>query len=67
MTSTTGDRWMSRAEVVERARGIAAAVAPHVERAEQLRRMPPENVKANRRDPGAPHQVVPELVYPFAG
>ena len=46
MTSTTGDRRMSRAEVVERARGIAAAVAPQVERAEQLRRMPPENVKA---------------------
>jgi hypothetical protein len=46
MTSTTGDRRMSRAEVIERARGIAAAVAPHVERAEQLRRMPPENVKA---------------------
>jgi 3-hydroxy-9,10-secoandrosta-1,3,5(10)-triene-9,17-dione monooxygenase len=46
MTSTTGGRRMSRAEVIERARGIAAAVAPHVERAGQLRRMPPENVKA---------------------
>ena len=46
MTATTGDRRISRAEVIERARGIAAAVAPHVERAEQLRRMPPENVKA---------------------
>jgi hypothetical protein len=32
MTSTTGGRRMSRAEVIERARGIAAAVAPHVER-----------------------------------
>ena len=41
-----GERRMSRGEVIERARGIAAAVAPQVERAEQLRRMPPENVKA---------------------
>ena len=40
------ERRMSRGEVIERARGIAAAVAPQVERAEQLRRMPPENVKA---------------------
>src|ERR1700746_4239012 len=46
MTSPTGDRRMSRAEVIARARGIAAAVAPQVERAEKLRRMPPENVKA---------------------
>src|SRR5262249_10503279 len=46
MTATTGNRRMSRAEVIERARGIAVAVAPQVERAEQLRRMPPENVKA---------------------
>ncbi len=46
MTSTTGDRRMSRAEVIVRARGIAAAVAPQVERAEKLRRLPPENVKA---------------------
>src|SRR5215470_15115960 len=46
MTRTTGGRRMSRAEVIERARGIAAAVAPHVARAEQLRRMPPENVMA---------------------
>jgi 3-hydroxy-9,10-secoandrosta-1,3,5(10)-triene-9,17-dione monooxygenase len=46
MNSTTGNRSMSRAEVIERARGIAAAVAPQVERAEQLRRMPPENVRA---------------------
>jgi 3-hydroxy-9,10-secoandrosta-1,3,5(10)-triene-9,17-dione monooxygenase len=37
---------MSRAEVIERARGIAAAVAPQVERAEKLRRLPPENVAA---------------------
>ncbi len=46
MTAMTGDRLMSRAEVIERARDIAAAVAPQVERAEQMRRMPPENVKA---------------------
>src|ERR1700751_3293547 len=46
MTVTTGGRGMSRAEVIERARGIAAAVAPQVARAEQLRRMPPENVTA---------------------
>ena len=46
MTSTTGSRRMSRAEVIERARSIAGAVAPQVERAEKLRRMPPENVKA---------------------
>jgi len=42
----SGERRMSRGEVIERARGIAAAVAPQVERAEQLRRMPPENVTA---------------------
>ena len=46
MTLATGGRRMSRAEVIERARGIAAAVAPQVARAEQLRRMPPENVTA---------------------
>lgn len=46
MTATTGNRRMSRAEVIERARGIAAAVAPQVEQAEKLRRMPPENVTA---------------------
>jgi len=46
LTPTAGHRRMGRAEVIERARGIAAAVAPQVERAEQLRRMPPENVKA---------------------
>jgi alkylation response protein AidB-like acyl-CoA dehydrogenase len=40
------ERRITRAEVIERARGIAAAVAPQVERAEKLRRMPPENVKA---------------------
>lgn len=46
MASTTGNRRMSRADVIERARGIAAAVAPQVEQAEKLRRLPPENVKA---------------------
>jgi 3-hydroxy-9,10-secoandrosta-1,3,5(10)-triene-9,17-dione monooxygenase len=46
MQATDGGRRMSRAEVIERARGIAAAVAPQVERAETLRRMPPENVRA---------------------
>jgi len=46
MTLATGGRRMSRTEVIERARGIAAAVAPQVARAEQLRRMPPENVTA---------------------
>jgi 3-hydroxy-9,10-secoandrosta-1,3,5(10)-triene-9,17-dione monooxygenase len=40
------ERRMSRAEVIERAEGIARAVAPNVERAEALRRLPPENVKA---------------------
>lgn len=40
------ERRMSRAEVIERARGIAAAVRPNVERTESLRRLPPENVKA---------------------
>jgi 3-hydroxy-9,10-secoandrosta-1,3,5(10)-triene-9,17-dione monooxygenase len=39
-------RGMSRAEVIERARGIAKAVAPQVERTEGLRRLPPENVAA---------------------
>jgi hypothetical protein len=39
---------MSRAEVIERARGIAEAVTPQVERAEKLRRMPPE--KRDRND-----------------
>jgi len=37
---------MSRADVIERARGIAAVVGPQVERTEKLRRLPPENVKA---------------------
>jgi 3-hydroxy-9,10-secoandrosta-1,3,5(10)-triene-9,17-dione monooxygenase len=46
VTATTGHPRISRAGVIERARGIAAAVAPNVDRAEQLRRMPPENVKA---------------------
>jgi hypothetical protein len=46
MTLPTGGRRMSRAEVIERTRGIAAAVAPQVARVEQLRRMPPENVSA---------------------
>ena len=46
MTLANGGRRMSRTEVIERARGIAAAVAPQVARAEQLRRMPPENVTA---------------------
>ena len=46
MASEGGNRRMSRAEVIERARGIAAAVAPHAGRAEQLRRLPPENVAA---------------------
>jgi 3-hydroxy-9,10-secoandrosta-1,3,5(10)-triene-9,17-dione monooxygenase len=40
------ERRISRAEVLERARGIASAVAPNVGRAEELRRMPPENVAA---------------------
>jgi 3-hydroxy-9,10-secoandrosta-1,3,5(10)-triene-9,17-dione monooxygenase len=39
-------RTMSREEVVERAEGIARAVAPQVERTEKLRRLPPENVAA---------------------
>jgi 3-hydroxy-9,10-secoandrosta-1,3,5(10)-triene-9,17-dione monooxygenase len=46
MAATTDKGRMSRAEVIERARGIAAAVAPNVERAEKLRRLPPENVAA---------------------
>jgi 3-hydroxy-9,10-secoandrosta-1,3,5(10)-triene-9,17-dione monooxygenase len=46
MNWTVGNRSMSRAEVIERARGIAAAGAPQIERAEQLHRMPPENVRA---------------------
>jgi len=46
MAPASGKRLMSRAAVVERARGIAQAVAPHVERAEKLRRLPPENVAA---------------------
>src|ERR1700691_4767997 len=46
MTSASGKRRMSRGEVIERARGIAAAVAPQAERAEKLRRLPPENVAA---------------------
>lgn len=43
---TIGARRMSRTEVLERARGIAAAVAPLAERTEALRRLPPENVQA---------------------
>jgi len=39
-------RRMSRAEVMERARGIAAVAARQAERAEKLRRLPPENVDA---------------------
>ncbi len=46
MANENGSRRMSRADVIERARGIAAAVAPHVARAEELRRLPPENVAA---------------------
>jgi len=46
MTATNPDRTMTRAEVIERARGIAAIVAPHVERTEKLRRLPLENVEA---------------------
>jgi 3-hydroxy-9,10-secoandrosta-1,3,5(10)-triene-9,17-dione monooxygenase len=46
MSADGGNRRMSRAEIMERARGIAAAVAPHTEKAEKLRRLPPENVTA---------------------
>jgi 3-hydroxy-9,10-secoandrosta-1,3,5(10)-triene-9,17-dione monooxygenase len=46
MGGAEGNRRMSRAEVIERARGIASAVAPQAERAEKLRRLPPENVAA---------------------
>ncbi len=44
-----GRRGMSREEVVARARDIAAAVAPHAARAEQMRRLPLENVDAIMR------------------
>jgi 3-hydroxy-9,10-secoandrosta-1,3,5(10)-triene-9,17-dione monooxygenase len=46
MATNDIERRMSRAEVIERARGIARAVAPNVERAEKMRRLPPENVEA---------------------
>jgi len=46
MSAAGGNRRMSRDEVIERARGIARAVAPAVERSEKLRRLPPENVTA---------------------
>jgi len=44
------ERRITRAEVIERARGIAAAAAPQIERAEKLRRMPPENGRASCRE-----------------